>query len=146
MNGLEHLIENNRAWAAGIEQQRPGFFRRLEKQQTPEYMWIGCAGSRVPANEIIGLLPGDVFVHRNAANLAIHSDRNRLSVLQYAATCDAVIAVGGEYGTLSELAFALKMGRPVVGLGTREIRGVEAARDAEDAVERVFSLLEAGSG
>ena len=75
---LQNLFDNNRAWAAETEAREPGFFSRLLKQQTPQYLWIGCADSRVPANELVGLLPGDVFVHRNVANVVVHSDLNCL--------------------------------------------------------------------
>ncbi len=81
---LQNLFDNNRRWAQQTEEREPGFFSRLLKQQTPQYLWIGCADSRVPANELVGLLPGDVFVHRNIANVVVHSDLNCLSVLQYA--------------------------------------------------------------
>jgi len=83
-SSLQHLFDNNRDWAARMEQQRPGFFTRLAKQQSPKYLWIGCADSRVPANEITGLDPGEVFVHRNIANVVVHSDLNALSVIQFA--------------------------------------------------------------
>jgi len=83
-SSLQHLFDNNRAWAARMEQQRPGFFTQLAKQQAPKYLWIGCADSRVPANEITGLDPGEVFVHRNIANVVVHSDLNALSVIQFA--------------------------------------------------------------
>ena len=73
-DSLDHLFQSNRAWAAATEQREPGFFTRLAQQQTPKYMWIGCADSRVPANEITGLDPGEVFVHRNVANVVVHSD------------------------------------------------------------------------
>jgi len=81
---LPDLFENNRAWAAGITARDPSFFHRLSGQQSPRYMWIGCADSRVPANEIVGLLPGEMFVHRNVANVVVHSDLNCLSVIQFA--------------------------------------------------------------
>jgi carbonic anhydrase len=81
---LASLFEKNTRWAASMEQRDPGFFSRLLTQQTPQYLWIGCADSRVPANELVGLLPGDVFVHRNVANVVAHSDLNALSVIQYA--------------------------------------------------------------
>jgi carbonic anhydrase len=81
---LQHLLTNNRRWAAATEARDPGFFSRLAQQQTPRYMWIGCADSRVPANEITGLDPGEVFVHRNVANLVVHSDLNALSTIQFA--------------------------------------------------------------
>ena len=76
---LQELLDNNRRWAAATEQRKPGFFTRLLAQQTPQYLWIGCADSRVPANEILGLLPGEVFVHRNVANVVVHSDLNACS-------------------------------------------------------------------
>ncbi|MEX8494440.1 carbonate dehydratase [Sphaerotilus sp.] len=81
---LNELFESNRRWAAEVEQREPGFFSRLLKQQTPQYLWIGCADSRVPANELVDLLPGDLFVHRNIANVVVPSDLNALSVIQYA--------------------------------------------------------------
>lgn len=84
MDAINRLIENNRAWAARMKKERPGFFEKLTHQQAPEYLWIGCADSRVPANEIVGLLPGELFVHRNIANLVIPSDLNCLSVIQFA--------------------------------------------------------------
>ncbi|MCA6216523.1 carbonate dehydratase [Ideonella sp. B7] len=81
---LDELFEKNRQWAAATEAQSPGFFSRLLKQQTPQYLWIGCADSRVPANELVGLLPGELFVHRNVANVVAQSDLNALSVIQFA--------------------------------------------------------------
>ncbi len=81
---LHDLFDRNRQWADAVESERPGFFTKLLAQQEPQYLWIGCADSRVPANEILGLLPGDVFVHRNVANVVAHSDLNALSVMQYA--------------------------------------------------------------
>lgn len=81
---LQELFEKNRQWAAATETREPGFFSRLLQQQSPQYLWIGCADSRVPANELVGLLPGELFVHRNVANLLVHSDLNALSVIQYA--------------------------------------------------------------
>ena len=84
MAGLEELFERNRAWATATVARDPGFFTELARHQSPEYLWIGCADSRVPANEILDLPPGDVFVHRNIANVVTHTDLNCLSVLQYA--------------------------------------------------------------
>lgn len=81
---LQELFDNNREWARSTEERAPGFFSRLLKQQAPEYLWIGCSDSRVPANELVGLLPGELFVHRNVANVVVHSDLNCLSVVQYA--------------------------------------------------------------
>jgi carbonic anhydrase len=100
MRVLKHLFDNNRAWVAQMTARDPDFFRRLAAQQTPQYLWIGCADSRVPANEIIGLLPGEVFVHRNIANAVIHTDLNCLSVIQYAVEVLKVrhIIVCGHYG------------------------------------------------
>jgi carbonic anhydrase len=97
---LDHLIRNNRAWAARKVAAEPDFFRRLERQQAPEYLWIGCSDSRVPANEIVGLDPGEMFVHRNVANLAPPQDANYLSVLQFAVDVLKVkhILVVGHYG------------------------------------------------
>jgi carbonic anhydrase len=100
MRVLNHLFENNRNWAQGILQKDPGFFKVLSNQQKPEYLWIGCSDSRVPANQIIGLQPGEVFVHRNIANMVIHTDMNCLSVIQYAVDFLKVkhIIVCGHYG------------------------------------------------
>jgi len=97
---LNHLFENNRAWAAGMRGKDPDFFRRLLDQQRPEYLWIGCSDSRVPANEIVGLLPGELFVHRNVANVVVQTDLNCLSVLQYGVEVLRVrhIIVCGHYG------------------------------------------------
>ena len=97
---LGHLFQNNREWAASISAKDPEFFRKLALQQSPEYLWIGCSDSRVPANELLGLLPGDVFVHRNIANVVVHSDLNFLSVLQFAVEVLAVkhVIVCGHYG------------------------------------------------
>ena len=97
---LDHLKANNRAWAERMVSADPDFFRRLERQQAPEYLWIGCSDSRVPANEIVGLDPGELFVHRNVANLAPPQDANYLSVLQFAVEVLKVkhIMVVGHYG------------------------------------------------
>jgi carbonic anhydrase len=81
---LKELFDNNREWALQTEVREPGFFSRLLKQQSPQYLWIGCADSRVPANDLVGLLPGELFVHRNVANVVVHSDLNCLSVVQFA--------------------------------------------------------------
>jgi carbonic anhydrase len=97
---LTDLIANNKAWAEGVKRREPGFFDRLVRQQAPRYLWIGCSDSRVPANEIVGLLPGELFVHRNVANIVVHSDLNCLSVIQYAVEVLKVehIIVCGHYG------------------------------------------------
>src|ERR1700682_4443110 len=100
MSKLDQLLQRNRAWAADVGAGDPGFFTKLARLQKPEYLWIGCADSRVPANTIIGLTPGEVFVHRNVANLVVHSDLNCLSVLQFAVEILKVehIMVVGHYG------------------------------------------------
>jgi carbonic anhydrase len=100
MGTLKHLLEKNRQWAAGMKREDPGFFERLAGQQAPEYLWIGCADSRVPANQITGLLPGELFVHRNVANVVVHTDLNCLSVLQFAIDVLKVkhVIVCGHYG------------------------------------------------
>ena len=120
---LQHLLDNNRAWAARMELQRPGFFSQLAQQQTPKYLWIGCSDSRVPANEITGLDPGEVFVHRNVANVVVHSDLNALSVIQFAVDHLKVehIMVVGHYGCGGVLA-ALRGTR--IGLADNWLRHV----------------------
>ena len=100
MQILSHLFDNNRAWAHHIREHDPEFFHKLAKQQAPAYLWIGCSDSRVPANQIVGLLPGDLFVHRNVANLVVHTDLNCLSVIQFAVDVLRVrhVIVCGHYG------------------------------------------------
>lgn len=100
MKNLSHLFKNNRNWVAKITKLNPDFFSNLKKKQSPEYLWIGCSDSRVPANEIVGLLPGELFVHRNVGNLVIHTDMNCLSVIQYAVDFLKIkhIIVCGHYG------------------------------------------------
>ncbi len=100
MRILKHLFDNNRTWAARMVAQDPAFFQTLAAQHAPEYLWIGCSDSRVPANEIIGKMPGEVFVHRNVANIVVHTDLNCLSVIQYAVEVLKVkhIIVCGHYG------------------------------------------------
>ena len=100
MEGLEDLFANNRAWADAVKQADPLFFEKLAGQQSPEYLWIGCSDSRVPANQIVGLDPGEIFVHRNVANVVAHTDFNCLTVLQYAIDVLKVkhVIVVGHYG------------------------------------------------
>jgi len=100
MSKLHHLFAKNRAWAESIHQRDPGFFAKLSRQQSPEYLWIGCSDSRVPANQIVGLLPGEIFVHRNIANVVVHTDLNCLSVAQFAVDVLKVrhVIVCGHYG------------------------------------------------
>ena len=100
MRGVAQLFDNNRKWAAEMTAARPDFFRTLAAQQFPGYLWIGCSDSRVPANQIVGLLPGELFVHRNVANVVVHTDLNCLSVLQFAVDVLKVnhVIVCGHYG------------------------------------------------
>ncbi|SFN25394.1 carbonate dehydratase [Variovorax sp. OV329] len=127
-NSLNDLFAHNRTWAAQIERDRPGFFTSLVKQQTPKYMWIGCSDSRVPANQITGLEPGEVFVHRNVANVVVHSDLNALSTIQFAVDLLKVehIMVVGHYGCAGVKA-ALDNIR--VGLADNWIRHIQDVRD-----------------
>ena len=130
---LEHLKANNRAWAAGKLAVDPGFFKRLEGQQSPEYLWIGCADSRVPANEIVHLDPGELFVHRNVANLAPPQDANYLSVLQFAVDVLKVkhVMVVGHYGCGGVAAAVDGKRRGLVDHWLHPIREVEAAHREE---------------
>lgn len=100
MKVLKHLFDKNKKWAEDLTKKVPGIFKQLSQQQNPEYLWIGCSDSRVPANEIVGLMPGELFVHRNVANLVIHTDLNCLSVIQFAVDVLKVkhIIVCGHYG------------------------------------------------
>jgi carbonic anhydrase len=100
MQTVNELLKQNQAWARRMAEQDPHFFTRLSEQQSPEFLWIGCSDSRVPANQIVGLLPGEVFVHRNIANLVVHTDLNCLSVIQFAVEVLKVkhIIVCGHYG------------------------------------------------
>ncbi len=100
MGALDHLLANNAAWAADMTRHDPEFFRKLSLQQSPRYLWIGCSDSRVPANQIVGLVPGEMFVHRNVANVVVHTDLNCLSAIQFAVDVLRVahIIVCGHYG------------------------------------------------
>jgi carbonic anhydrase len=106
MPALDHLFANNRTWAMEMSRQDPDFFTRLSRQQAPDYLWIGCSDSRVPANQIVGLLPGQMFVHRNIANVVVHTDLNCLSTIQFAVEILRVshIIVCGHYGCAGVLA------------------------------------------
>jgi carbonic anhydrase len=133
MSDLQHLFAHNRAWASEMERQRPGFFSGLTQQQKPKYMWIGCSDSRVPANQITGLEPGEVFVHRNVANVVVHSDLNALSAIQFAVEMLKVehIMVVGHYGCGGVLA-ALNGTR--VGLADNWIRHIQDVRHRHRAI------------
>ena len=150
MRTLPELFANNRAWARRITEQDPRFFESLVAQQTPRYLWIGCSDSRVPANEIVGLHPGELFVHRNVANVVVHTDLNCLSVLQYAVDVLRVehVIVCGHYGCGGVRA---AYGRSSLGLIDNWLRHVQdvheryqddiARVNAEDArVERLCEL------
>lgn len=125
---ISDLFTHNRAWAAEMERERPGFFTNLKSQQKPKYMWIGCSDSRVPANQITGLEPGDVFVHRNVANVVVHSDLNALSTIQFAVEMLKVehVMVVGHYGC-SGVQAALDNVR--IGLADNWIRHIQDVRD-----------------
>ncbi|MEY3382021.1 MAG: carbonate dehydratase [Hylemonella sp.] len=125
---LDDLFAHNRAWAAQMERERPGFFTNLKSQQQPKYMWIGCSDSRVPANQITGLEPGEVFVHRNVANVVVHSDLNALSTVQFAVERLKVshVMVVGHYGCSGVLA-ALEGAR--IGLADNWLRHIQDVRD-----------------
>jgi carbonic anhydrase len=128
MRTLIQLFENNKAWAGRIRQQDPEFFANLAQQQSPTYLWIGCSDSRVPANQIVGLTPGELFVHRNIANLVVHTDLNCLSVLQFAVDILKVrhVIVCGHYGC-SGVQAALRRDR--LGLSDNWLRHVQDVRE-----------------
>ncbi len=131
MRTLSHLFDNNQAWADGIRQQDPDFFLKLSHQQAPSYMWIGCSDSRVPANQIVGVLPGELFVHRNVANLVVHTDLNCLSVLQFAVDVLKVkhVIVCGHYGC-SGVRAALRRER--LGLSDNWLRHLQDVRQKHE--------------
>jgi carbonic anhydrase len=128
MRTLSHLFENNKAWAHAIRQQEADFFLKLSRQQSPSYLWIGCSDSRVPANQIVGVLPGELFVHRNIANLVVHTDLNCLSVMQFAVDILKVrhIIVCGHYGC-SGVGAVLRRDR--MGLSDNWLRHVQDVRE-----------------
>jgi carbonic anhydrase len=128
MRILNHLFENNRAWAAEMTRSEPDFFTKLSRQQSPQHLWIGCSDSRVPANQIVGLLPGEMFVHRNVANVVVHTDLNCLSTIQFAVEVLQVhdIIVCGHYGCGGVLA-ALRDER--LGLIDNWLRHVQDVRE-----------------
>jgi carbonic anhydrase len=133
MRSLSHLFANNRAWSERIRRADPDFFAGLSRQQRPRYLWIGCADSRVPANDIVGLLPGELFVHRNIANVVVHTDLNCLSVMQFAVDVLQIehIIVCGHYGC-SGVAAALQNKR--VGLADNWLRHVQDVHSKHDAL------------
>jgi carbonic anhydrase len=132
MGQLDHLLTQNRAWADAIRATDPDFFLKLSRQQSPEYLWIGCSDSRVPANEIVNLLPGELFVHRNIANVVVHTDLNCLSVMQFAVDVLKVkhIIVCGHYGC-SGVRAALRCDR--IGLADNWLRHVQDVAEKHKA-------------
>jgi carbonic anhydrase len=131
MRTLDELFRSNKAWADQIHRQDPEFFSKLSRQQSPTYLWIGCADSRVPANQIVGLLPGELFVHRNLANLVVHTDLNCLSVMQFAVDILKIkhIIVCGHYGC-SGVQAALRRAR--IGLSDNWLRHVQDVHEKHE--------------
>lgn len=138
MSSLSHLLERNREWSERISREAPEFFSQLSRQQAPEYLWIGCSDSRVPANQIIDMAPGEVFVHRNIANVVVHTDLNCLSVIQFAVDVLKVkhILVVGHYGCGGVLAALTRLR---LGLADNWIRHV-----SDVAEKHAGALAEAG--
>ena len=133
MSSLDHLLENNRVWAAARVAEDPEFFSRLVSQQTPEYLWIGCSDSRVPANQITGLDPGEIFVHRNVANVCVQTDFNMLSVLQFAVDVLKVkhVIVCGHYGCGGVKAALENQRHGLVDNWLRHVRNIARRREDE---------------
>ena len=125
MRVLGHLFANNRAWAAEITRREPDFFERLAGQQAPEFLWIGCADSRVPANEIVGLLPGELFVHRNVANVVVHTDLNCLSVHPVRGRRAAACGTSSSAGTTAAAACWRRCATSALGLIDNWLRHVQ---------------------
>ena len=150
MTDLNHLLENNKAWASKIKEQEPGFFQSLSKQQSPEYLWVGCSDSRVPANEIVNLSPGELFVHRNVANVVVHTDLNCLSVMQYAVDALKVkhIIVCGHYGCggVNAALYNFKLGlidnwlRHVQDVRQKHAAVLAAVKDESQRLDRLCEL------
>jgi carbonic anhydrase len=141
MRTLSHLFANNRAWSQRIREQDPEFFMELSRQQAPRYLWIGCSDSRVPANQIVGLLPGELFVHRNVANVVVHTDLNCLSVAQFAVDILRVehIIVCGHYGCAGVRA---TLCQERLGLVDNWLRHVEDVRQKHESRLLALSELE----
>ena len=137
MPSVTSLLDNNKAWAAARVKHDPTFFTRLAQQQAPEYLWIGCSDSRVPANEIVGLDPGELFVHRNVANVVVHTDLNCLSVLQFAVDVLKVkhVIVCGHYGCGGIRAALEKQSHGLIDNWLRHVQDVE--RDYEDELAMI---------
>ncbi|TKB45133.1 carbonate dehydratase [Thalassotalea mangrovi] len=133
MTDITHLFERNKQWAQTIKDEQPDFFDQLSKQQMPEYLWIGCSDSRVPANQLLGLLPGEIFVHRNIANVVVHTDLNCLSVIQYAVEVLKVkhIFVCGHYGCGGVAASMTEDQHGLIDNWLRHIKDVQRFNEAE---------------
>lgn len=150
MTSIDDLLSNNRRWAAEVERREPGFFASTARQQMPKYLWIGCSDSRVPPNEIVGLRPGELFVHRNVANLVAHTDLNCQSVIQFAVEVLGVshIIVCGHYGCggVSAAMTGTPNGpvghwlRPVKDVRDRHRRELDAIADADARTRRLCEL------
>lgn len=149
MRTLSTLFDNNRAWAQALTARDPHFFETLSRQQSPRYLWIGCSDSRVPANEIVGLLPGELFVHRNVANVVVHTDLNCLAVLQYAVDVLRVehIIVCGHYGCGGVQAAYRRDSLGLIDTWLRHVQDVHdrhaaavAGHDSAEAVDRLCEL------
>jgi carbonic anhydrase len=142
MKTLQRLFDNNRAWASAVRARDPGFFANLAGQQAPQFLWIGCADSRVPANEIVGLAPGELFVHRNIANVVVHTDLNALSVLQFAVDLLGVrdVIVCGHYGC-SGVRNAMEYRR--VGLADNWLRHIQDVHSTH--AERLARVADPGA-
>jgi carbonic anhydrase len=137
MTPIAQLLQNNRSWAADRVERDPTFFTRLAQQQAPEFLWVGCSDSRVPANEIVGLDPGELFVHRNVANVVVHTDLNCLSVLQFAIDVLKVkhVIVCGHYGCGGIRAALEKQSHGLIDNWLRHVQDVE--RDYEDELAMI---------
>lgn len=143
MDSLKHLLEKNREWAESVSRDDPGFFHHLSNQQSPEYLWIGCSDSRVPANQITGLAPGEVFVHRNVANVVAETDFNVLAVIQYAVEVLKVkhVIVCGHYGCGGVVAAMEGQRHGIIDNWLAGIRGIRRAfRDELDALEPLAAI------
>jgi len=139
MINIKHLFDKNRAWAADVKAHDPDFFLRLSRQQAPRFLWIGCSDSRVPANQIVGLTPGEMFVHRNVANVVVHTDLNCLSTIQFAVDVLRVehIIVCGHYGCGGVLAALRDERHGLVDNWLRHVQDVRGAHQAE--LDALFS-------
>src|SRR5919205_1132455 len=149
MKDLKELLEKNREWSEGIKARDPEFFRTLARQQSPRYLWIGCADSRVPATQLVGLLPGEMFVHRNVANVVVHTDFNCLSVLQFAVDFLKVeqVIVCGHYGCGGVQAAMLNRRLGLIDNWLRHVQDVmhahaEQLSEVEDESRRLDRLCE----